>query len=145
MTKRETFLLKVHEVTQFCVQNTGRVFNCWPMETIFLYVAFAAMANCVFVKRVDGKVAAVAFAFPETQERIDAGATFDWKIPKEADVLLIREVISDKETCKEFGKLASRQWPNLHKFFTFRCRPELTLVELSAGMMRRFYGYGRAS
>lgn len=141
MTKQQQFMSKVTEVTEFCMKQTPYCFGCWPVQTIFIYVGFAALTGCLFVKRNHGKVCAVGFAFPETMQRIKAGAKFDWTLPKQADALLIREVIADRETCADFGKVAVRQWPTLKRFFTFRSKPALSLVELSSDVMSRFYGF----
>lgn len=146
MTKQQQFMARVKEVTEFCMKQTPYCFGCWPVQTIFLYVGFAAWTGCIFVKRNHGKICAVAFAFPEDSKRLlqrneEGLPSFQWSLPKEADSLLIREVVGNRSICSEFWAQANRQWPALKRCFTFRTTPKLTLVELNEKVMNRFYGF----
>lgn len=146
MTKQQQFLLKCHEVTEFCLKHTPYCFGCWPRESVLLYVGFSAIAGCLFVKRDHGDIKGVAFAFPENYERLTSldkqgKPTFNWSLPSEADCLMIREVMGTKQICREFWAMAQRQWPSLKRCFTYRNKPALTLVELDNRVMNRFYGF----
>jgi len=145
MNRQQDFLTKCDEVVRFCMKHTGQVFQCWPRETILLYVAFHAITGGLFLRRKSGQVVAVAFAWPDRWEvmhrRFEAGqSAFRWVIPRDADCLLVAEVIADKETAALFMDQAKRQWPKLKRWFTFRRKPNLMLVEISPERLRRFYG-----
>lgn len=146
MTKREKFMCLCDEVTQFCLRHTAHCFKCWPKETIFLYVGFHAMTGGLFLRRKNGAIIALGFAWPASYNSVkalhDAGKSpFQWNLPKCADVLLVAEVVADKESCALFLEKAKRQWPDLKRAFTFREQnSELRLVEIHLDRLVRYYG-----
>lgn len=145
MSKRDMFLLHCHEVVLFCVNHGGECFESWPKETLLLYVAFHAMTGGLFLRRRNGVVVGVGFAWPEISKIAmsrarDGKSIFNWSLPKQPDCVLVGEVIADKETCALFLEKAKRQWPGIRRMFTFRQKSELRLVEIKPERLLRYYG-----
>lgn len=84
-----------------------------------MHVGNAAMRGEIFVIRKHGAVSAVAFV-----QRTTKGA-------------LIGNVIATRDECREIFRRASKQWPGVERFFTYRWRHDKpTFTELRA--VRRF-------
>lgn len=137
--KMKQFMQKVHEVTEFCVQNRGRCFQGWKRETIFLYVAFHAGAGTLFLMRENGNVKAVGFAWPTFLTMIQDA--FNWRLPGRGDILFISEVVGDRKSIKTLYNQAKAKWPHLFRVFAYRFKggPRQRLVELTH-IMERFCG-----
>lgn len=140
MTKTQQFYERCHELTEFCLSHRPRVFELWPREMVFLYVAWHAFRDTIFVLRKSGKVTCLGFAWPESLSRVakrheTCQPLFDWTMVKQPDCLLIGEVMGSRRDCGKLYREALRKWPSLDRVFTLR---DQKLEELSQNVLNRF-------
>lgn len=137
------------ELTRFCERNGGKwCFSGLKGERLFRYVAFCHLTGRLMVVIQGDQVRAVATAWPEWTEHVEARAAerlpqFSWTntLPKDAgDALFVADVVTSPNHEREdlqslmFGAMA--KWRDLmdRRLFTYR---RGKLVELSQKVLGR--------
>jgi hypothetical protein len=138
ISDRQKIFRELHELTEFCLANRGKCFAGWTREKLFFYLGFHRLAGTLFVVRT-GRIEAVGVAFTARPEQIlahTAGETyFHWRLPEPGNALVIFDVIGRRATVAKLFRMASRKWPAVRRFFTWRRE---ALKEISTRKMEAF-------
>jgi len=121
MSDHDKLMLKIHEITEFCMKNAGRCMEGWPREKIFIHLYGHAILNQLICCTVNDKVKSVAVVQPTNTGNI-----------------LFGDIIGNRSLCRTMFKQVMERWPDTKKFFTYRKNDEL--VELPISTINRFIG-----
>lgn len=136
------FADRAKEITEFCVTHGAKVFEGWPVPTIWAYAFFHVVDRTAFLIREHGEIVALAFcqAVPEKDLRARDAAglpAFNWRRSIDnADALALAEVIGRKELLSRLARQFDARFPGWRrkKMFTHRAGQ---LVELPPEVIER--------
>lgn len=130
MNQLETFHLRCHEATEFCLAHAGKCFGGWTREKIFLHIGSNALAGTLFIVKYKGKVNALGIAKPTGDGRLFVG-----------------EVIGTRAACRQMFARVLAKWPGVKRVFAYRHKgkPDPRLVEYPLAAVLRMTGFERSA
>lgn len=104
-------------VTEFCLSKGKRLFDGWPVRTLFTYVFFHLTDGTCFVSRGRGKIKAVAFAWRMPAHEIFTNhevrkSLFSWRIHQQADAIFVAEVIGNQKRLPHLIRQGMARFPD---------------------------------
>jgi len=130
--------------TFYLAHRNARVFVEGHDERwLFRYVVFHLLSGNVFVVRARGRIAGVAFCWPDRARDVLARAAagepqFNWRHNvKPGDAVFIGPMIGDRACAYGWRKQALQRWPDLAARRVFAERQD-ELVEISPKLLKRF-------
>lgn len=140
------FAERAKELTEFCLARAGsRVFERWPVPTLYAYVFFHLVDRSVMVVREHGQIAAVMFLHAMPAEELQALVQaqrpwWQWRRSRDsADALVLAETIGRRELVSRLVKQARQRWPDLDRKKVFTWRRD-QFVELTPDVINIFVG-----